>query len=67
MKRMTFEEARRRIVREPVSHQQNMAFREAITQIPRGKIATYEQVAVACGYPMHCRQVARVLRRAGER
>ena len=42
------------------------AIREAIRQIPRGKVATYGQVAEAAGYPNCHRQVAQVLRRTGD-
>jgi methylated-DNA-protein-cysteine methyltransferase-like protein len=38
------------------------AFRRAIRQIPRGKVATYGQVAAAAGYPLYHRQVAQLLR-----
>ena len=40
------------------------AIREAIRQIPRGKVATYSQVAAAAGCPRHHRQVVQVLRKA---
>lgn len=36
-----------------------------IRQIPKGKVATYSQVAAAAGYPMYHRQVVQVLRKAG--
>ena len=36
--------------------------RAMIQSIPRGKVASYSQVAAAAGYPMYQRQVARVLR-----
>lgn len=38
------------------------AFRRAILSIPKGKVATYGQVAEAAGYPRHHRAVARFLR-----
>ena len=38
-----------------------------IRQIPRGKVATYAQVAAAAGYPLYHRQVARLLIRRGGR
>lgn len=41
--------------------------RRIIRQIPRGKVATYGQVAAAAGYPLYHRQVAQVLRKAGDR
>lgn len=42
------------------------AIRRAIRSIPRGKVATYGQVAEAAGYPRYHRQVAQVLNRHGE-
>ncbi|MGA8029806.1 MAG: MGMT family protein [Bryobacteraceae bacterium] len=41
------------------------AIRGAIRRIPRGKVATYGQVAEAAGYPRYHRQVAQVLRKWG--
>ena len=38
-----------------------MAFAEVICAIPRGKVATYGQVAAEAGYPRHHRAVARFL------
>ena len=38
------------------------AFRAVIASIPKGKVATYGQVAAAAGYPMYHRAVARLLR-----
>jgi methylated-DNA-protein-cysteine methyltransferase-like protein len=38
------------------------AIRKTIRRIPRGKVATYAQVAAAAGYPLLHRQVAHVLR-----
>lgn len=40
------------------------AIRNAILRIPRGKVATYGQVAEAAGYPRYHRQVAQVLRKS---
>lgn len=37
------------------------AFRRAVASIPRGKVATYGQVAAAAGYPLYHRAVARFL------
>lgn len=42
------------------------AIRGIIRQIPRGKVATYSQVAAAAGYPRHHRQVVQVLRACGD-
>jgi methylated-DNA-protein-cysteine methyltransferase-like protein len=39
--------------------------KKVIRQIPRGKVATYSQVAAAAGYPLYHRQVVQVLRKAG--
>ena len=38
------------------------AFAETIRSIPRGKVATYGQVAAAAGYPRYHRAVARLLK-----
>ena len=38
------------------------AFHRVIRSIPKGKVATYGQVAAAAGYPLHHRAVARLLR-----
>jgi methylated-DNA-protein-cysteine methyltransferase-like protein len=43
------------------------AMRKVIRQIPRGKVATYAQVAAAAGYPMYHRQVVQLLRREGDK
>jgi methylated-DNA-protein-cysteine methyltransferase-like protein len=40
----------------------NEAFAEAIRSIPRGKVASYGQVAAAAGYPRYHRAVARLLK-----
>lgn len=42
--------------------QRDSAFRRAIASIPKGKVATYGQVAAAAGYPLYHRAVARLLR-----
>ena len=52
----------RRLLRVPPSAVRDDAFRRAIRQIPRGKVATYGQVAAAAGYPLYHRHVARLLR-----
>jgi methylated-DNA-protein-cysteine methyltransferase-like protein len=39
-------------------------FAEIIRSIPRGKVASYGQVAAAAGYPRHHRAVARFLKEA---
>ena len=38
------------------------AFKETIRSIPRGKVASYGQVAAAAGYPRYHRTVARFLK-----
>jgi methylated-DNA-protein-cysteine methyltransferase related protein len=42
--------------------QRDAAFRHVIASIPKGKVATYGQVAAAAGYPLYHRAVARLLR-----
>ena len=58
-------EVMRRILRAPKSARRDAAFRKAIRQIPRGKVATYGQVAAAAGYPLFHRHVAALLRKSG--
>jgi methylated-DNA-protein-cysteine methyltransferase-like protein len=41
--------------------------RAAIRSIPRGKVATYSQVAAAAGFPLYHRLVAKLLRGGGDR
>jgi len=65
MKRLTPREAARRLLRAPKSAQRDAAFRKTIRQIPRGKVATYAQVAAAAGYPLYHRHVAQLLHREG--
>lgn len=62
---MTPREAVRRLARVPPSAERDAAFRKTIRQIPRGKVATYAQVAAAAGYPLYHRHVAALLRREG--
>ena len=58
----------RRILRDGAtpSEVRDAAIRRAIRSIPRGKVATYSQVAAAAGYPLYHRLVVRILRSAGE-
>ena len=63
-RRLTSREAARLLKRVPKSEQRDAAFRKAIRQIPKGKVATYGQVAAAAGYPLYHRQVAQLLQRA---
>jgi methylated-DNA-protein-cysteine methyltransferase-like protein len=64
-RKLTAREAARRLVRAPRSAPRDAAIRRTIRRIPRGKVATYGQVAAAAGYPLHHRQVAQLLRGAG--
>jgi len=64
-KRMTAREAARKLMRAPKSAPRDAAFRRMIRQIPRGKVATYGQVAAAAGYPLYHRHVAQLLRQSG--
>jgi methylated-DNA-protein-cysteine methyltransferase related protein len=63
--KLTAREAARKLIRAPKSDARDTAIRRAIRQIPKGKVATYGQVAAAAGYPLYHRQVAQVLRKAG--
>jgi|SRR6185312_1175387 len=56
----------RRLLREGsrANTQRDAAFRKVIRSIPKGKVATYGQVAAAAGYPLYHRAVARLLRTA---
>ncbi len=65
MRRLTAKEAARRLMRAPKSAQRDAAFRKVIRLIPRGKVATYAQVAAAAGYPLYHRHVAQLLHREG--
>ena len=68
MKRgLTPKEAAHRLLRAPKSAQRDAAMRKTIRRIPRGKVATYGQVAAAAGYPLYHRHVAQLLRREGNR
>jgi methylated-DNA-protein-cysteine methyltransferase related protein len=53
-------------VRTRTAEQMEAAIRRTIRLIPRGKIATYGQIAEAAGYPRYHRQVAQVLRKSGD-
>ncbi len=66
MKKLTAREAARKLMRAPKSAQRDAAIRRAIRQIPRGKVATYGQVAAAAGYPLFHRHVAQLLRQSGK-
>jgi len=65
MKRgMDRKEVERRLARAPKSEKRDAAFRKAIRQIPKGKVATYGQVAAAAGYPLYHRHVAQMLQKS---
>ena len=64
-KKATAREVARKLLRAPKSQLRDRAIRQAIRQIPRGKVATYGQVAAAAGYPLYHRQVVQVLNKAG--
>jgi methylated-DNA-protein-cysteine methyltransferase related protein len=54
----------RRILKEGLrpNERRDAEFRKVIRSIPKGKVATYGQVAAAAGYPLYHRAVARLLR-----
>jgi methylated-DNA-protein-cysteine methyltransferase-like protein len=64
-RKLTAREAARHLMRAPKSPARDAAFRKAIRAIPKGKVATYGQVAAAAGYPLYHRHVAQLLRGAG--
>jgi methylated-DNA-protein-cysteine methyltransferase-like protein len=59
---------KRRILRDSArkSEARDEAIRRVVRSIPRGKVASYSQVAAAAGYPLYHRLVVRILRNAGE-
>lgn len=65
MRKLNAREVARKLLRAPRSAQRDAAIRRAIRQIPRGKVATYGQVAAAAGYPLFHRHVAQLLRKSG--
>jgi methylated-DNA-protein-cysteine methyltransferase-like protein len=64
-RKLTAKEVARKLLKAPKSEQRDSAMRKAVRQIPRGKVATYAQVAAASGYPLYHRHVAQLLRREG--
>lgn len=58
----------RRILRDGLRPDQRRedAIRRAVASIPRGRVATYGEVAAAAGYPLYHRLVARILGKAGD-
>jgi methylated-DNA-protein-cysteine methyltransferase-like protein len=66
-RRESHREVARRLLKARPSDQRDKAIRKAVRQIPKGRVATYGQVAAAAGYPLYHRQVVQVLRKAGEK
>ena len=62
---MNHHEVARKLRRAPKSEKRDAAFRKAIRSIPKGKVATYGQVAAAAGYPLYHRHVAQLLQKSG--
>ncbi len=58
----------RRIIRDGTkpSAERDASIRQVIRSIPKGKVATYAQVAAAAGYPLYHRLVVRILRLSGD-
>ena len=56
---------KRRILKDALrdNEQRDAAFRRIIRSVPKGKVSTYGKVAVAAGYPLYHRAVARLLRK----
>jgi len=50
------------MARPPSTEIREQAFAETIRSIPRGKVASYGQVAAAAGYPRYHRAVARFMK-----
>ncbi len=65
-KRPSVREVTRRLLKARPSLERDAAIRKIIRQVPRGKVATYSQVAAAAGYPLYHRQVVQVLRKSGD-
>jgi len=66
MRRMVVpQNVKRRMLKESLreDEQRDAAFRRMIRSVPKGKVSTYGKVAVAAGYPLYHRAVARLLRR----
>ncbi len=58
------QQAKRRLLRDATRSDEprDYAFRRMIFSIPAGKVSSYGRVAVAAGYPLYHRAVARLLR-----
>lgn len=66
VRRPSAREVTRKLLKARPSQERDAAMRRVILQIPRGKVATYSQVAAAAGYPLYHRQVVQLLRRLGD-
>jgi methylated-DNA-protein-cysteine methyltransferase-like protein len=66
MKRDVPRQVSKRIQRARPTEDHATAIRRIVRQIPKGKVATYSQVAAAAGYPLYHRQVVQVLRASGD-
>jgi methylated-DNA-protein-cysteine methyltransferase-like protein len=58
----------RRVLRDGArpSASRDAAIQAAVRSIPKGRVATYSQVAAAAGYPLYHRLVVRILRQSGD-
>lgn len=66
MKKPSSAEITKRLLRARPDEDRDFAIRRIIRQIPRGRVATYAQVAAAAGYPLYHRQVCQILRKSGD-
>ena len=66
-RRESHREVARRLLKARPSDRRDEAIRKVVRQIPKGRVATYGQVAAAAGYPLYHRQVVQVLRKAGDK
>lgn len=57
---MTKREMQKKVPKTTV-RERDAAFRKIVASIPKGRVATYGQVAAAAGYPLYHRAVARFL------
>ena len=64
MRKESRREVERRIQKQPRNAKRDEMFRKAIRSIPKGKVATYGQVAAAAGFPLYHRHVAALLRQS---
>jgi len=66
VRRPSAREITRRLLKAAPSVERDRAMRKVIRSIPKGRVATYSQVAAAAGYPLYHRQVVQLLRRSGD-